>query len=65
MPSKDFNSSDGFQVIDDVGIPPKQYGTGRRCDFRGCNAVLSRYNPGSFCYPHEKKRILEELRITD
>lgn len=31
----------------------------RRCEHRGCVTVLSRYNPGPFCYHHGGTRWYE------
>lgn len=32
---------------------PRQYAAGRRCCHDGCKTILSRYNPGTTCDPHE------------
>ena len=37
------------------GRPSSEYGTGRRCAFPGCNAILSRYNPTDICASHVLK----------
>ena len=31
----------------------KSYGSGRVCEARGCNTVLSAYNPAHFCFAHD------------
>jgi hypothetical protein len=33
--------------------PPDTYGKGRVCASRGCNVILSQYNPTDYCSVHE------------
>ena len=35
---------------------PDTYPKGRTCSHKGCETVLSIYNPGARCYTHQKPR---------
>ena len=39
------------------GKKPSVYEKGRRCESTRCGRLLTRYNPGPFCYAHATKPI--------
>jgi hypothetical protein len=43
----------GATPITNTSRASKAYRAGRVCQHDGCGTVLSIYNRGKFCYPHE------------
>ena len=37
----------------------------RICRYKGCNTILTGYNPGRYCFFHEQKKVWDEIKADD